>query len=69
MHDIETTLSEKPVIGILCTVLGYAISYMEHLSPILRFTALCLGVIAGLLTVIVKVFDLADKIKGREKKT
>lgn len=64
ISDAETTLSEKPIVGLLCTILGYSVTYIDHLSPFLKFASLCLGVIIGVLTVVIKAQDLISRYKS-----
>lgn len=58
MEETQEYLSKNPITGILCTLLGYSVQYIDHLSPLLKFITLFLSVLVGAATLISVVYKI-----------
>jgi uncharacterized membrane protein YidH (DUF202 family) len=60
---LTDTLSRKPLLGIV----GSFISVGMSANEVIEFIGLCLGLFIAIITAIIKVYDLIDRIREKRR--
>lgn len=61
MNLIYATLDKKPIIGIISSISGSILPFIDSITPVLQFFGVVIGVVIGIMT-------FAEKIRATRTK-
>lgn len=60
------TLQENPIIGMISTVVAFTLTFIEESTPIIQWVSAIVFLLIGVITAVLKIYELCDRIKKKK---